>query len=501
MVRKKKKGTKTSAAESVVEAADTAKSRGAESRTGKSSAGEFEAASESQPNENIKWRWPVVLSALVALTVLVLFLSWVKFFDLMNLDRDSQSLLVSYVGNTQSRPFDSRVALILVDKNKPATQPDAAAAPNPAPASANQPAAAATQPSGAAGQIFGASNPSHRKFHTELIRSLAKAGAKVVVFDVLFMTSLAETDSEFAKAIQEAEKAGTKIVVGAFLQPSVYEPQIASSIKATVGDHWGIVDGGTQKNFAALLVRLAAEKTSEPLNTVEERPVFPSLAMQAITFLKYPNAQTSLRYSPLTGQVRLRNDGAGGALLEAVPVNRDMYLLVDLPGKDEIPHFSYQEVLAHANDYACNFKDKIVVIGYQEGDALPSSGSEKEPRYGAEIHAAAMSTLLTGTFIKPLPVLYHYVFIVALVALAAFLQIRFSKWMARTQTVPLPLLPAPFNKITIPTPILVVSLVYLLFAVLVFKLTNVVFDMSYHLTALVLTYFLFVICRPLFVRK
>lgn len=475
-VKKKKRGTKSSAVASGAEAPGAA-----ESPAGKSPAA----------TEQIKWRWPVVLSALVALSVLVLFLSWMKFFDLIGLDRSSQDLLISYVGNTQSTPFDSRVALILVDKDKPANQPEAATVASQPPAAANQPPAAS--------QIYGASNPSHRKYHIELIRSLAKAGAKVVVFDVLFITSLPETDPEFAKTIQESEKAGTKIVVGAFLQPDVYQPQITEAIKTAVGDHWGIVDGGTQKKSDALLIRLAADVSNEQFNGFDEKPVFPSLALQAVRFLKYPNAQTSAWFSPLSGQVRLRNGGADGALLESVPVNRDMYLLVDLPGQDEIPHFSYHDVLAHANDYAVNFKDKIVVVGYQEGDALPTS--DKETRYGAEIHAAAMSTLLTGTFIKPLPVLYHYIFIVALVAIAAFLQVRFSKWMERTQTVPLPLLPAPFNKITIPTPILVISVVYLLFAVLVFKTTYIVFDMPYHLAALVLTYSLFFFCSSLLIRK
>jgi CHASE2 domain-containing sensor protein len=177
-----------------------------------------------------------------------------------------------------------------------------------------------------------------------------------------------------------------------------------------------------------------------------------------------------------------------------------MDLLVELPGKDEIPHYSYQEILAHPADYAPNFKDKLVVIGYQKDDKLPSSSSEKEPRYGAEIHATAMSTLLTGNYIRPLPVPFHYLFILLLVAIAAFLQIKFSAWMERTQTIPLPFLPAPINKITIPTPIFVVSLIYLLFAVLAFKLSHVVFDMSYHLAALILTYFLFVVGRSKFVR-
>ena len=323
----------------------------------------------------------------------------------------------------------------------------------------------------------------------------------MIVFDVLFRTSSAEVDPDFAQAIQEAEKAGTKIVVGAFLEPNVYEPQIARPIKAAVGDHWGIVDGGTLKKSDARFIRLAAEKSSEPFNGFDEQPVFPSLALQAVRMLNYPTAQTTTWFSPLAGQVRLRSGGADGKLLDSIPVNRDMYLLVDLPGKDEITHYSYQEVLSHLNDYAGNFKDKIVVIGYQDHDTLPGADSEKDPRYGSEIHSTAMSTLLTGAYIRPLPVLYHYFFILALVATAAFLQIRFSKWMDRMQTVSLPFLPAPFNKITIPTPILVISLIYILFAVLAFKLAHIVFDMSYHLAALILTYFLFVIGSSYFIRK
>ncbi len=73
--------------------------------------------------------------------------------------------------------------------------------------------------------------------------------------------------------------------------------------------------------------------------------------------------------------------------------------------------------------------------------------------------------------------------------------------MGQKLTIPLPIgLPSPFDKITIPTAIVVISFVYILLAVLAFKLGHVVFDMSYHLAALILTYFLFVIARSKFTR-
>lgn len=418
----------------------------------------------------IKWRWGITLSALLVLSVLILFLSWIKFLDLMGIDRHLQDLLISYAGSTVTKNFDSRVALIMVDKAAQLNQP------------------------------FGNPDPTHRRFHADLIRFLNKAGAKVIVFDVEFRTTSPD-DQDFARAIQEVEAAGTKIVVGAFLEKHQFNPQIAPALKLVIGDHWGIVDGEIpQSKSEARFIRLAAPKNDDPATLVAEQPVIPSIALQAVRLLRYPNEEVNCWYDTLAGEVRLRSGGSE-RLLESVPVTNELGLPVDLPGKDEIPRESYQNVLAHANDFAGSFKDKIVVVAYQGGDELPFLDSEKQTRYGSEYHATAISTILAGSYLRPVPILYHYLAILFLVAIAAFLQIRFSNWMARTQTVPLPFLPAPINKITIPTPILVISLIYILLVVLAFKLGHIVFDMSYHLAALILTYFLFVICRPLFTRK
>jgi len=428
-----------------------------------------EAVESPADADPIKWRWKTMLSGLLLLSVLILFLSWIKFFDLLGVDRYLQDLLISYVGSTVSNDFDSRVKLLLIDKESQPNQP------------------------------FGNPDPKHRPYHTDLIRFLQKAGAKVIVFDVEFRTS-SDNDQGFAQAIQEAERAGTKIVVGGFLEKPKFEPLIAASLKQAIGDHWGIVDGQIPESKSeARFIRLAAPRNNEPPTLMAEQPVIPSLALQAVRLLHYPNEGVNAWYNVLAGEVRLRSDS--GKLLQAIPVNSQIGLLVDLPGKNEIPRESYQNVLAHPNDFTGSFLDKIVVVGYQVGDELPFLDSDKQSRYGSEYHAAAISTILAGSYLRQLPILYHYFAILLLVVIAAFLQIRFSSWMARTQTVPLPFLPAPINKITIPTPILVISLAYILVVVIAFKVGHIVFDMSYHLAALILTYFLFLICRPLFTRK
>jgi len=427
------------------------------------------AAPVSADPEQIRWRWWIVLSSLLALSIVILFLSWIKLFGLVGLDRRLQDLLISYVSSTASKQFDSRVKLILVDKGQQ---------PNPP---------------------YGKADASHRKYHADLIRLLSKAGAKVIVFDVEFETSSPD-DQNLAQAIQEAERGGTKIIVGGYLDPGKSEPQMGATLKGAIGDHWGIVDGGTIKKSDAHFIRLAAEGSWQSSNSFDEHPVIPSLALQAVRMFRYPNEVTSCWSSPLAGEVRLRSGGAGGKLLESIPVSSEMGLLVDLPGKDEIPRKSYQDILAHPDDYAGSFKDNVVVIGYQDGDVLPFSDSEN-PRYGAEMHATAISTLSGGQYLRPAPVLYHYLAVLLLIAITACLEIRFNKWMGQKLTIALPIvLPSPFDKITIPTAIVVISVVYILLAVLAFKLGHIVFDMSYHLAALILTYYLFVIARSQFTR-
>ena len=110
--------------------------------------------------------------------------------------------------------------------------------------------------------------------------------------------------------------------------------------------------------------------------------------------------------------------------------------------------------------------------------------------------ANAFSTLLKKTYVRPLPFAYHLAAIVFLIAIGACLQVRCSSWMTHKLTVPLPIaLPAPFDKLQIPTAIVVIIFIYVFGAILAFKWRHIVFDMSYHLAALILTYTLFVLFR------
>lgn len=423
-----------------------------------------EASAKVEP-KSLKWRWPFLIGSLIGLSLLVLFISWLQLFDQLGVDRRLRDLLISQASSTMARRFDGRVWTILVDEKK---QNDKSEAP------------------------AGSANPSHRKAHAQLLRKLTAAGTKVVVFDVEFEDDVPEVDNDFAAAIQEAERAGTKVVVGGFLLPDQYEPSLSKTLKPAIGGNWGIIDGAmpTWKSEARF-VRLVAENSEHPSAEPRDRSVIPSISLLALARFRYPNENVSAWYNPLASEVRLRRES--GELLESIPVDGQLDMFIDLVGADEMPLRTYEQVFDHFSTYADRFKNAIILIGYKHDDVVQTSGG---PRFGVEMHANAVSTLLKKTYVRPLPFAFHLAAIVGLIAVGACLQIRCSTWMNHKLTVPIPItLPPPFDKIQIPTAIVVIIFIYVFGAILAFKWGHIVFDMSYHLAALILTYTLFVLFR------
>ncbi len=430
-------------------------------------------ANNSDPVPPVKWRWSVTVLSLIGLSLVVLFLSWIRFFDIVGLDRRMREILISYADSTITKKSHGSVRTILIAKGKENKDSEAP---------------------------FGKSTPSHRKAHAILTRKLSEVGkAKVIVFDMHFFADMPEVDNDFKKAIEDAEKAGTKIVFGAFLLDGDYSPTFSKTLEPAIGTSWGISDGEQKGKSDLRYVRMASEKTDATYGGVQEESVNPSIALQAATKWRYRQQQVSYWFAPLAGEVRLR-DATDGRLLEAIPVNDQMYLLVEVTDRAGNASESYEQVYDHFDSYKNHYENKIVVIGYQEGDdQLVRNGTTY---YGAELHASAISMLLKENYIRPLPLFLHYLAIIALIAIAAYLQIKCSGLMCHKVTISLPIaLPAPFDKLNIPTAIVVIFIVYGLAAVIAYKVGHLVFDMSYHFAALLLTYSLFILGRSHFTLK
>lgn len=415
-------------------------------------------------NAPVKWRWSVMIVSLLVLSVVVLFFSWIKLFDLIRLDQRLQQILISYADPATSKRAHGSVRTILVEKHKENPQSETP---------------------------FGKGLSAHRKAHAILLKKLSEeAKAAVVVFDVHFKVEDLKVDNEFKQAIEDATRAGTKVIFGAFMQDGVYIPAFSKTLRPVIGNNWGIMDGEAKKSSNIRSVRLASPTSESDYVGVREEQVFPSIALQAVAKWRYRDHDVSYWFAPLAGQLRLRR-ATDGQLLESIPVNDEMYLLVKVADKAGIAGESYEHVFDNFDSYREQYEDKIVVIGYQEeDDQIVSDG---QTYFGSELQANAISMLLKENYIRPLPVLFHYFTIIVLIAIGACLQIKCAKWMGHKLTIALPIsLPSPFDKLNIPTAIVVIFIVYLLLAVIAYKVGHLVFDMSYHFAALLLTYTIFV---------
>jgi CHASE2 domain-containing sensor protein len=409
------------------------------------------------------WRWPIAAGMMFVLSLITLFALLMSLFNVIGLDDRLRNLLIDHVGTKMKKSFDSReISIILVDKNEHSETPFDA-------------------PSGKA-------KSSHRRYHAQLINALA-GKARVVVFDMEFKTPDPEVDDEFAAAIEKAEKSDTRILVGGDLEEGDAEPTISAPLKAVLKDHWGTFDGrpstGTSSTY---FVRLGVKAPNQPQpdNETADQLLIPSLALKAVEQLRYSNQDLQAFFNPLTNLVLLRRGGANGSIVDAIPVDDDHYLAVDLVGKDaQGKRNLYHNVSAKQADLS-EFINKIVVIGYQADDE--QQVSESEQRYGAEIQANAISNMLLQTYIRRLSNSYEYLIIVLMIVIGAGLRLPGFGKLANYK-LPVMLPGGIIDKsVEIPVTLLAVAVLDIFVAILVYKFARTVFNLPYQIVALFLSY-------------
>jgi CHASE2 domain-containing sensor protein len=410
------------------------------------------------------WRWGIVAGIMLGLSLIMLFALWTSFLDLFGgLEHRMADLLIAYVSTHSDQHFDSReISLILIDKDKPGDAPP--------------------------DTPFGKANSDHRRFHAKLINALA-GKASVVVFDMEFRAPAQDpkADNELAAAIEHAEQSGTRILVGVELNSGDSEPTISAALKAALKDHWGTFVGRPSGTSSTYFVRLGSRSPNQPkpdFNTPDQQ-LIPSLALKAVEQLRYPDQNLQAFFDARTNIVKVRRDGVNGPILEAIPVDNKIYLAVQLVGRDEQGKRNrYCDVYAPQADLS-EFKGKIVVVGYQVDDE--TKGSESERRYGAEIQANAISSMLRRSYISRLSTGYEYLIIVLMIMIGALLRLGFGK-LANYK---LPMkIPGGFidQSVQIPVTLLVVALLYIFAAILAYKLERKVFNVPYSIVALFLSY-------------
>ena len=408
-----------------------------------------------------RWRWPIVGSTLLLLSFVIFAASWIGLFNVgLQLDDRLRNFVVAHIDSTIKKRFDyEEVALIMIDRNEQSRPP------------------------------FGKPDSSHRHYHAGLLEALA-GKAKVVVFDIDFSEPAQnpKDDVEFAAAIEQAERAGTRVMVGAVLFKGESQAKFAEPLRTALKDRWGILSGGKfgSTNVSAVHLGLRSPNQPTPNSETAEQLLIPSLALKAFMALRYPNESLQAFFNPFTNIVHLRRGGANGAITDSIPVSDDdASFTFELAGKDEEGRNNlYHDVYANRANVS-EFNNKIVVIGYQAGDEQDVGKSEK--RYGAEIQANAISNLLLHIFIHRLSPGYQYLLIVLMILVGAVARFKLG-WLAN-YTLPVKLPGGMIDrKVEVPTVLLVFVMLYLFIAFLAYRLDRALLGVTYDLAALFLSY-------------
>jgi CHASE2 domain-containing sensor protein len=396
-------------------------------------------------NRQIRTRH-LLVAALVSLPVLLA--SWLSLFNapfFLRLDDRLEYVFVRAMDALVPADFNDRIMLVLADADATGGKPR------------------------------GAPSMARRCDHADLIDGLTTAGAAAVGFDLLFEQGFAQCDAKLAGAIDRARTSGTAVVIGVqHLEWSerTPRPRIADSLRAAVADGWGMVAGAPGERKLPLAWPPPAMR-SGPIQETEVG-VVPSFSLKVAMQAK-ANRQGSLVASldPRTRLIRLRDPGR--AVVESIPVvDRFLSTIVHVPDAGQLigREHPYSEVLSGAAETGslAAFKNSVVIVGYKSPADLWDIGRDR-PLYGVHLQASAVSNLLDGDYVRPLPVGWHYVLIVAMAGVAVLLRTRFRRFRGSIA-------------------LAIVLAVYVAVAIFFYSAGRIVLDFSYHVFALTFTYWL-----------
>ncbi|MCP4400038.1 MAG: CHASE2 domain-containing protein, partial [bacterium] len=329
-----------------------------------------------------------LLAPFFGLMLCLILAWWTSFFDFFLLDTRIQQLTISLGNELAAREVFPREAfrddIILVPIREEAKN------------------------------IYGDFGPEWRKYHAKLVDTLSQAGAKVLVFAMAFSRQNDAYDPKFIQAIQDAVKHGTAVVIG-IRDLKDNEPAIAENFKSAVsGFGAACVDtklGSAQSAPLAIAKNVDGEHYTSSL---------PSLALEA--FLKYKNQDNYLldlkEHQILTWKSQqyrtlqaLDFSELRKKISKGCPVIQDEDRYVDLfiqfsqleMLRDPSRRFPYEKVLN--GDYKPErFRGKIVFIGLEDefNVVQVARGIGREDRYGFEIFADALNTMLNEVTFRDL---------------------------------------------------------------------------------------------------
>jgi CHASE2 domain-containing sensor protein len=330
---------------------------------------------------------------------------------------------------------------------------------------------------------LGPFGPDWRPRHAELIDALALGGASVVVFDIGFADP-APGDNEIAEAIRRAAPRTRVVLAAKGSRPGGRPEGISRDIVALEPRQWGVARVGVKSkdNQAVERVKLALPSTrSSP--GIEVLSLTPSLALQAVAQHRFGDREVGFRLD----RGRIVVEGAGGAVLDAISLGRDLEIPLQLPSRDTLAASThdYHRVWPNRRNAGYleeTFGGKIVVVGARTADDLTQvAGAEQ--RYGYEVQAGVISALLQNSYARVVhpAVLWLPVPILAGVFAAAY---------PRVPDALLRRIPVPLKFLEIKAPVswlaVAVALSYLFLAFVVYQTRRVTLEFACPVAVLLL---------------
>lgn len=380
-------------------------------------------------------RWSLIVVPFAAL--LMFFGAWVSVFDLLALDTRATSVAMSLGSHFRRAGPSAELALVAITKETE--------------------------------KRYGKPlDRSWRGEHAKLIDALSLAGAEAVVFD-LYARERTDNDNAFQQAIADARGRGTSVILGTRGEAD------ASAQFVAAGAQMGLLCAGRQLGYATLvplavvgnpqLVSLGLAAASRAAAVVDLDQASRHLLVKTATGVKKVefSAYEVIR-SPQRDCPALREeDGVAELIVEFRPLAalRDPSLR------------SPYEAIVDRKFSPGRFKGKIVLVGVESDvdKVKVFNGWRSEVRYGFEVHADAINTLLAETAIHPLDAGGQLFLMFCMAGLGAVPRLK-------------PIASRAWSRVYV----VAILMGYFALAILVHVQFDVLLNLAYHIGAFLLTY-------------
>ncbi|MBF0220064.1 MAG: adenylate/guanylate cyclase domain-containing protein [Gammaproteobacteria bacterium] len=255
--------------------------------------------------------------------------------------------------------------------------------------------------------------PWPRSLYNPLIEYLTTAGAKAILFDILFNNQTPfgpEVDAEMASALASS---GRTYLAAAFARGAAEE---ALAVDASVGIPWQgeapkwLLRGDASLPLAPLL------KGTAGIGSVSHQPDPDGIFRRMMPVIIWQQRLlAALALAPLLPQLQLQQ-GALRFADQRLPLQEDGYLQLNFRGgSEQFPRVAVLDIILDklgrtpaVLDPAL-FRDSYVIVAYTAPglfDLKPTPVSEQTP--GAILHAQLLANTLDSDFMRPVPLMWQW---------------------------------------------------------------------------------------------